>query len=239
MESLKETRAQALWRSAWLEFKDHEKMQSPGGWDKSWQTWGTWMLAEEVIKCPNWYHILSLELMLCRSLWDSWAQRPYSPPLLVDKAPACMTFPEFQRTDSKKKLIRKEQPQSHLRQDKRDWRRSSRLGDPQFSSFAQWCPTLFYPMDCSTPDFPAHHQLPELAQTHIHWVNDAIQPSHPLLQPSVFPSIRVFSNESVLLTRWPKYWSFSFIISPSKEYSGLISFRIYWESNSHIHTQLL
>ena len=61
------------------------------------------MLAEEVIKCPNWYHILSLELMLCRSLWDSWAQRPYSPPLLVDKAPACMTFPEIQRTDSKKK----------------------------------------------------------------------------------------------------------------------------------------
>ena len=88
------------------------------------------------------------------------------------------------------------------------------------------------PMNCSTPGFPAHHQLPELAQTHVHWVGDAIQLSHPLssplLLPSVLPSIRVFSNESVLCIRWPKYWNFSFSISPSNEQAGLISFRIDW-----------
>ena len=88
------------------------------------------------------------------------------------------------------------------------------------------------PMDCSTPGSPVHHQLPELAQTHVHRVSDAIQPfilSCPLLlPPSVFSSIRVFSSESVLPIRWPKYWSFSFSISPSNEYSGLISFRIDW-----------
>ena len=89
-------------------------------------------------------------------------------------------------------------------------------------------------MDCSTPGFSVHHQLPELTQTHVHQVSDAIQPSllilcHPLLLlPSIFPSIRVFSNESVLCIRWPKYWSFSFSISPSKRYSGLISFRMDW-----------
>ena len=88
------------------------------------------------------------------------------------------------------------------------------------------------PMDCSMPGFSVHHQLPELAQTHVHQVGDAIQPSHSLcpllLLPSIFPSIRVFSNESVLRIRWPKYWSFSFCISPSHEYSGLSSFRIDW-----------
>jgi len=163
------------------------------------------------------------------------------------------------------------------------------------------------------PGFPVHHQLPELAQTHVHQIGDAIQPSHPLSSPSppdfiffffsflffyfltlqycigfaiyqhesttgihmfpiltlIFPSIRVFSNESVLRIRWPKYWSFRFSISPSNEYSGLISFRIDWldllavqgtlswesnttvqkhrffgaqlslQSNSHIHTWLL
>ena len=87
-------------------------------------------------------------------------------------------------------------------------------------------------MGCSTPGFPVHHQLPELARTHVHRVGDAIQPSHPLsspsLPPSVFPSIRVFANESVLCIRWPKYWSFSFSISPANEYSGLISFRMDW-----------
>ena len=92
-------------------------------------------------------------------------------------------------------------------------------------------------MDCSTPGLPVHHQLPEFTQTHVHWVGDAIQldermPSHPLssplLPPSVFPSIRVFSNESVLHFRWLKDWSCSFSISPSNEYSGLISFRIDW-----------
>jgi len=105
----------------------------------------------------------------------------------------------------------------------------------QFSSVAQSCPTLCNPMYCSKPGLPVHHQLPELAQTHVHWVSDAIQPSHPLLSPSP-PAfnlshpipIRAFSKESVLCIRWPKYWSFSFSISPSNEYSGLISFRIDW-----------
>ena len=84
------------------------------------------------------------------------------------------------------------------------------------------------PIDCSRPRFPVHHQLPELVQTQVHWVGDAIQPFQPLSSPSslpsIFPSIRVFSKELVLPIRWPKYWSFS--ISPSNEYSGLISFRI-------------
>ena len=92
------------------------------------------------------------------------------------------------------------------------------------------CVWLGNPMDCSTPDFPVYHQLLELAQTHVHRVGDAIQPSHPLLPllilPSVFPSIRVFSNESVVYISWPKKWRFSFSISPSIEYSGLISFRM-------------
>ena len=83
-------------------------------------------------------------------------------------------------------------------------------------------------MDCSTPGFPIYHQLPELAQTHVHRVGDAIQPSHPLSSPSIFPSIRIFSNQSVLHIRWPKYRSSSFSNSPSNEYSGLISFRIGW-----------
>ena len=102
----------------------------------------------------------------------------------------------------------------------------------QFSSVAQSCPTPCDPMDCSTQGFPVHHQLPEFIQTHVHWVGDAIQKSHPLLSasppPSIFPSIRVFSNKSVLCIRWPKYWSFSFNISPFNEYSGLISFRVDW-----------
>ena len=98
------------------------------------------------------------------------------------------------------------------------------------SSVSQSCLTLCDPMNCSTPDLPVHHQLPELAQTHVHQVSDAIQSSHPLssLSPPafIFPSIRVFSKESVLCIRWPKYWSFS--ISPSNEYLGLIFFRIDW-----------
>ena len=87
-------------------------------------------------------------------------------------------------------------------------------------------------MDCGMPGFPVHHQITELTQTHVHWL---VMPSNhrilccPLLfLPSIFPSIRVFSNESVLHIRWPKYWSFSFSISPSNEYSGLISFRMDW-----------
>ena len=102
----------------------------------------------------------------------------------------------------------------------------------QFCSVTQLCPTLCNPMDCSTPGFPVHHQLLELAQTHVHW---SVMPSnhlilcHPLLLlPSIFPSIRVFSDESVLRIRWPKYWSFSFKISSSTKYSGLISFRMNW-----------
>ena len=96
-------------------------------------------------------------------------------------------------------------------------------------SVAQSCLTLCDPMDCSIPGSPVLHHLLELAQTHVHWGGDAIQPSHPLLLlPPIFPSIRVFSNESALRIRWPKYWSFSFSISPSNEYSGLISFRIIW-----------
>ena len=106
------------------------------------------------------------------------------------------------------------------------------LDSVQFSSVAQSCLTLCDPIDCSKPGLPVHRQLLELAQTHVHPVGDAIQPSHPLsspsLPPSIFPSIRVFSNESVLCIRWPKYSSFSFSISPSNEYSGLISFRMDW-----------
>ena len=83
-------------------------------------------------------------------------------------------------------------------------------------------------MDCSTPGFPVHHQLLKLTQTHVHRVGDAIQTSYPLSSPSIFPSIRVFSSESVLHIRWPNYWSFSFSISPSSEHSGLISFRMDW-----------
>ena len=99
----------------------------------------------------------------------------------------------------------------------------------QFSSVPQSCLTLCNTMDCSTPGLPVHLQLPEFIQTHVHRVSDAIQSSHPLLSlllPLIFPSIRVFSNESVLPLRWPKYWSFHFSISPSNEYSGLISFRM-------------
>ena len=124
-------------------------------------------------------------------------------------------------------------------------------------------------MDCGTPGFPLLHHLPELAQTLVHWVGDAIQPSHPLSSPSspapIFPSIRVFSSESALHIRW----SVSFNINPPNEHSGLISFRMDWLdllavqwtlkvfpnttvqmlqffgpqpsllSNSHIHTWLL
>ena len=97
-----------------------------------------------------------------------------------------------------------------------------------FSSVAQSGPTLCDPMDCSSLGFPVYHQLLEPTQTHVYRISDAIQPSPLLLLPSIFPSIRVFSNESVLQIRWPKYLDLSFSISPSKEYSGLISFRLDW-----------
>ena len=100
----------------------------------------------------------------------------------------------------------------------------------QFSSVTQSCPTLCNPMNRSMPGLPVHHQLSEFTQTHVHRVSDAIQPSHPLSFPSPPPpiplSIRVFSNESTLPMRWPKYWSFSFRIIPSKEIPGLTSFRM-------------
>ena len=150
----------------------------------------------------------------------------------------------------------------------RNWRKDG-PSSIQFSSVTQSCLTLCDPMNCSTPGLPVHHLLPEFTQPHVHWVSDAIRPSHPLLLlPPIPPSIRVFSNESTLCMRWPKYWNFSFSIIPSKEYLGLISFRMDWldllavretinsllqttvqkhqffstqlslQSNSHIHTWL-
>ena len=100
-------------------------------------------------------------------------------------------------------------------------------------SVTQFCLTLFNPMDCSTPGFPVHHHLPELTQTHAHCKGDAIQSFHPLLSPSP-PTFNLFQHQGlfqwvrILYIRWPKYWSFSFSISPSNEYSGLISFRMDW-----------
>jgi len=106
----------------------------------------------------------------------------------------------------------------------------AQVASVQFNSVAQSCPTLCNPMNCSTPGLPVHHQLPEFTQTHVHRVGDAIQPSHPLLSPSPPApnpsSIRVFSNESTLHIRWPKYWSFS--INPSNKHPGPISFRMNW-----------
>ena len=102
----------------------------------------------------------------------------------------------------------------------------------QFSSVTQSCLTLCNPMDSSMPGFPVLYQLPELAQTHVHSGGDAVQPSHPLPSSSppafYFPSIWVISNESALLIRWPKYWSFSFSISSPSGCLGLISFQIDW-----------
>ena len=94
------------------------------------------------------------------------------------------------------------------------------------------CLTLCNPMNHSTPGLPVHHQLPKFTQTHVHWVGDAIQPSHPLSSPSP-PTLNPSQHqglfiESALRIRWPKYWSFSFNISPSNEYSGLLSFRMAW-----------
>ena len=102
----------------------------------------------------------------------------------------------------------------------------------QVSSVTQSCPTLCNPINCSMPGFPVHHQLPQFTQTHVHRIGDVIQPSHPLSSPCppapIPTSIRVFSSESTLRMRWPKYWSFSFGIIPSKEHPGLISFRMDW-----------
>ena len=106
------------------------------------------------------------------------------------------------------------------------------LSFAQLNSVALLFPPLCNPTDCSTPGFPVPHQLLELTLSHVHGVSDAIQPSHPLLSPSPpdfnLSQPQVFSNESVLHIRWTKDWSFSFSISPSNEYSGLISFRMDW-----------
>ena len=147
----------------------------------------------------------------------------------------------------------------------------SKWDEKKFQFSCSFVSTLCNPMDCSTPGFPVHHQLLSLLKLIsivLVMSSNRLIPCCPLLlPPSIFPSIRVFSNESVLHIRWPKYWSFS--ISPSNEYSGLISFRIDWFdllvvqglsrvysnttvqkhqffstqlslwSNSHIHTRLL
>ena len=99
-----------------------------------------------------------------------------------------------------------------------------------FSSLAQSCSTLCNPMDCSTPGFPVHspNLLKRMSIALVMPSNHLILCRPLLLPPSIFPSIRLFSNELALHIRWPKYWSFSFSISPSNEYSGLISFRIDW-----------
>ena len=100
------------------------------------------------------------------------------------------------------------------------------------SSIAQSCLTLWDPMNCSMPGLPVHHQLPEFTQTHVHWVsmpsNHLVLCRPLLLLPSIFSRIRVFSNESALHIRWPKYYTFSFSICPSSENPGLISFRMDW-----------
>ena len=94
-------------------------------------------------------------------------------------------------------------------------------------SVTKLCSTHCDPINCSTPGFPVLHHLLELAQVHAHCIGDAIQPPPPLL-PSIFPSIRDFSSESSVCIRWPKYWSFSFSISPSSEYLALLPLKIDW-----------
>ena len=105
----------------------------------------------------------------------------------------------------------------------------------QFSSVQSLSHIRLFPIPWTAVYLPVQHQLLELTQAQVHWVSDAIQSSHSLssllLQPSIFPSIKVFSEDSVLLIRWPKYWSFSFSISPSSEYSGLIFF-LNWQIGS-------
>ena len=134
------------------------------------------------------------------------------------------------KADRKKKKVQSEEEETGQEEWRVKWSRGPHSA--QFSLVAQSSPTLCDPMDCSTPGFPVHHQLSELAQTHVHQVADAIQPSYPMLSPSPpafnLASIRVFSTESVLHIRWPKYWHFSFTVSPSNECSGLISFKIDW-----------
>ena len=111
-------------------------------------------------------------------------------------------------------------------------RKAQKGTDICISSVAQSYPTLCSPMNRINPGLPVHYQIPEFTQIHVHRVSDPIRPPHsslPLLHlPSIFPSIRVFSIESALCIRWPKYWSLSFNISPFNEHPGLISFRMDW-----------
>ena len=98
-----------------------------------------------------------------------------------------------------------------------------------FSSVAQSCPILCDPMNHNMPGLPVHHQLPEFTQTHVHWVSDAIQPSHPLSSPSS-PALNLSQHQDLfkwVSIRWPKYWTFSFSLSPSNEHPGLF-FRMDW-----------
>ena len=119
-----------------------------------------------------------------------------------------------------------------MRKRKEIWRGSKVGPVNKGGHVAQSCPTLCDPMDCSTPGFHVLHHLPEFAQTHVHWVNDAIQPSHPLSSPSP-PAFNLSQHQGLFWwvgssNQVPKYWSFSFSISPSIKYSGLISFRMDW-----------
>ena len=111
----------------------------------------------------------------------------------------------------------------------RVWLRNTNPGWRNPISVAQSCLTLCDPTDCSTSGFPVHHQLLELTQTHVHWVSDVIQPSHPLLSPSP-PAFNLSQHQDLFksISSSHQYWSFSFSISPSNEYSGLSSFRIDW-----------
>ena len=109
---------------------------------------------------------------------------------------------------------------------------SSAMSSVQYSPVSQSCPALRNPMDGSTPGFPVHRQLPEPTQTHVYHVGDAIQPSHPLLSSSP-PAFNLSQHQDLFQwvstsIRWPKYWSFSYSISPSTKYSRLISFRMDW-----------
>ena len=124
-------------------------------------------------------------------------------------------------------MIENEMSRWHHRLNGHGFKQTPGDSSVQFSSVTQSCPTLCNPMDCTTPGLPVHHQLPMSMES--------VMPSnhlilcHPLLLlPLIFPSIRDFSNESVLYIRWPKYWSFSFSISLFNEYSGLSSFRMDW-----------
>ena len=122
------------------------------------------------------------------------------------------------------------------------WAQIGEFSSVQFSSVPQVCLTLCEPMDCSMSGFPVHHQLPELVKLmsiELEMPSILLNLCCPfLLLPSIFPSIKVFSNESVFHIRWPKYWSFSFNISPSSEHPGLISFRMDWLDLLSVHGTL-